>query len=109
MGHDATPIFPFPGHPVSGMHAPHNRHSRVNEAGEVAVGHDGAGQLVALLDLALLGLCAKDGVQAVKGGASPDAEAAHVATRGQLHGGEGVGSAHARMRAASRQGGKGCV
>mmetsp|Transcript_23786 Transcript_23786/g.61789 ORF Transcript_23786/g.61789 Transcript_23786/m.61789 type:complete len:391 (+) Transcript_23786:94-1266(+) len=57
---------------------------RVDQAGEVAVGHDGAGQLVALLHLALLGLGAEDGVQAVKGRLGPDAEAAHVATRGQL-------------------------
>ncbi len=65
-------------------------HSRVDETGEVAVGHDGAGQQVALLDGAWLGGSAEDAVQLVEGRLGPDAEAAQVTTRGQLQGQQGT-------------------
>jgi hypothetical protein len=56
----------------------------VDDAGEVGVGHDGAGQLVSLLGGGGLVVGAVDGVQLVKGTLCPDDKPSKVTSGGQL-------------------------
>ena len=67
---------------------------RVDDALEISVGQEGPGEEVALLGLGTLGGGAVDGVEGLKGGASPDDEATEVTSGGEVeevegaHGGE---------------------
>jgi hypothetical protein len=56
----------------------------VDDTGQVSVGHTGAGQVEARLELGSLVVGAEDGVQLLEGTLGPDQESAQMATRSQV-------------------------
>ena len=66
---------------------------RVDETGEVGHHHHRGGESVVLFEFGALGVGSVKSIELLKGGLSPDAEAAKMATRGELEQVKGINAA----------------